>query len=264
MEAEDKISLADFELIAFDLDDTLTESKMPLDAEMSGLLARLLDKKLVAVISGASFNQLDKQFLGHLSATPDQLKNLYLLPTCGSALYYFQDDWKLAYIDRLSPEEKDRIMKAFDSAFQENNWKQPEKIYGDLIEDRESQITFSGLGGDAPLELKAVWDPDHEKRESLAAVLRRELPEFSIGFGGGTSIDVTRQGVDKASGLRRLSDHLGMSLERFLYVGDALYIGGNDDSVIQLEFLCIDVDNIGTTKKLIGDLLTGGNVTVSY
>jgi phosphomannomutase len=36
----------------------------------------------------------------------------------------------------------------------------PEMVWGELIEDRGSQITFSAIGQQAPLEEKKRWDPD--------------------------------------------------------------------------------------------------------
>jgi len=39
------------------------------------------------------------------------------------------------------------------------------KICGELIEDRGSQITYSGLGQFAPLAEKVKWDPDFSKRK---------------------------------------------------------------------------------------------------
>jgi phosphomannomutase len=53
-------------LIIFDLDGTLAESKLPLDAEMAALLARLLEVVKVAVISGGAWAQYEKQVLSHL------------------------------------------------------------------------------------------------------------------------------------------------------------------------------------------------------
>src|SRR3989338_10187829 len=70
------------ELVVFDLDKTLSESKQPMDDEMAGLLRTLLDAKRVAVISGGSFKQFQKQFVPQL--TNGKLTNLYLFPTCGS------------------------------------------------------------------------------------------------------------------------------------------------------------------------------------
>ena len=47
-------------------------------------------------------------------------------------------------------------------------------------------------------------------------------------MGGTTSIDVTKPGVDKAYGVYKLRDQLGISLAEMLFVGDAIFVGGND------------------------------------
>src|SRR3546814_9764419 len=64
---------------------------------------------------------------------------------------------------------------------------------------------LSALGQQAPLDAKEQWDPDFAKRKAIQAELIQRLPGFSIKMGGTTSIDVTREGVDKAYGLERLS-----------------------------------------------------------
>jgi len=61
------------------------------------------------------------------------------------------------------------------------------KLVFDL--DRGSQITFSALGQQAPLDEKSGWDPDFVKRKSLKAILDTIIPEFSVRIGGATSID---------------------------------------------------------------------------
>ncbi|RJE18843.1 HAD-superfamily hydrolase subfamily IIB [Aspergillus sclerotialis] len=47
-------------------------------------------------------------------------------------------------------------------------------------------------------------------------------------MGGATSIDITKAGVDKGYGLQRLRDASGIPLERILFIGDAIFPGGND------------------------------------
>jgi phosphomannomutase len=73
-------------LIVFDLDGTLAESKAPIDAEMAALLSSLLGCAKAAVISGGNWPQFQKQVLSHLPHD-GHLKNLFLLPTCGTKFY---------------------------------------------------------------------------------------------------------------------------------------------------------------------------------
>lgn len=104
-----------------------------------------------------------------------------------------------------------------------------EKVWGEIIEDQGSQITFSALGQQAPLDEKDKWDPDFTKRKKIKAILDTFIPEFSVRMGGATSIDVIKPGIDKAYGVRKLRDILGISLKEMIFIGDALFVGGNQN-----------------------------------
>ena len=83
-------------LIVFDLDGTLAESKSSIDVEMAKLLDALLNIVKVSVISGGAWLQFEKQVLAHLSHD-ERLKNLSLLPTCGTKFYKYGSKWELLY-----------------------------------------------------------------------------------------------------------------------------------------------------------------------
>jgi phosphomannomutase len=213
-------------LIVYDLDGTLAESKSSLDAEMAALLHDLLGVAKVAVISGGGWPQFEMQLLSHLPHD-ERLLHLSLLPTCGTKFFQYNGDWKLLYSEDLTPGEKEKITSSLNEAVAAGGFK-PEKVWGEVIEDRGSQITFSALGQQAPLDEKDKWDPGFDKRKKMKATLDTLIPEFSVRMGGATSIDVTKPGIDKAYGIRKLRDVLGISLREMIYVGDALFPGGND------------------------------------
>jgi hypothetical protein len=93
-------------LIIFDLDGTLAESKSDLDREMATLLARLLGTVDVAIISGGAWGQFEKQVLAFLPHD-ERLKRLFLLPTCGTKFYRFDEAWKKLYSEDFTGEEKE-------------------------------------------------------------------------------------------------------------------------------------------------------------
>lgn len=238
-------------LIVFDLDRTLSESKQPMDDEMAALLRRLLGIKQAAVISGGSFAQFQKQFVPKLSEG-EHLTRLHLFPTCGSAFYrYTEGRWQNVYTELLSPEEKVRILRAFEDMFKETGFTRPEMVYGELIEDRGTQITFAAFGSTAPLAVKSVWDPDRKKRLNMVAVLTRLIPEFEIRTGGTSSIDVTKKGIDKAYGIFQMEKHLGILKKEMVFVGDDLGDGGNDHPVIATGVSIIEVAGPADTKQII-------------
>ncbi len=248
--------LPHYELVAFDLDGTLTESKSPLDEEMAKLIVELLKNLKVSVISGASLSQYQRQFLGHLPASPNELRNLFILPTDGITHCEFDAGWRCEHDYEFTEEEKQTIYKAFEKALKDAGYTPPQKMYGDMIEDRGAQITFSALGMSAPYEEKKVWDPDHKKREHIISFMKPLLSDFSVHIGGSTSIDVTRHNIDKAYGLTQLLKRLNLEPERMLFVGDELFVDGNDAPALTLGCECRQVAGPEETKKLIRELLT--------
>ena len=245
-------------LVSFDLDGTLTESKAPMTSEMGQRLCRLLDKFLVAVISGGSFGQFEKQFIGFFQCSKEKFCNLFLLPTNGSAMYRFNGDkWVALYAELLTVDERKRIFDAFRLAFKETAFVPEKKIYGDLIEDRGTQVTFSGLGQLAPVELKKKWDPDRSKRMKIKKRLDFYLPDLEIRVNSSSSIDITRKGIDKGYGMTRCLEYLKLTPSEAIFFGDGLFPGGNDEAVIRTGIKTIAVSGPSEAAAHIDKLLTG-------
>ncbi len=241
-------------MIAFDLDGTLAESKQPIGEEMQGLIKRLLDVAQVAVISGGDWPQFETQVVQRLPKDADVSK-LWILPTTGAKMYRFQESkWSSVYKEDFTPDERDKVLKAIKEAVKEAGLTE-EKTWGEQIEDRGSQITFSGLGQEAPLDAKKAWDPDFKKRKKLQETASTSLPNLSVKVGGSTSIDITREGVDKAYGMRKLEEHSGVSQADMLFMGDAIYPGGNDDAVRQAGIDVIKVRDVTETATAIAAVI---------
>ena len=213
-------------LIVFDLDGTLAESKSSLDTEMDGLLSALLGVVKVAVISGGNWPQFERQLLSNIHHD-ERLKNLFLLPTCGTKFFQYKSGWKQLYSEDFTNKETEKIIRSLNQAIGLLAFK-IEETWGAQIEDRGSQITFSALGQQAPVDEKKKWDPDFAKRKKMKALLDNLIPEFSVRLGGATSVDVTKPGIDKAYGIGKLCDTLGIAIQEMVFIGDALFPGGND------------------------------------
>jgi phosphomannomutase len=240
-------------LVVFDLDGTLAASKSSIDAEMATLFNRLLDTIKVAVISGGDWPQFQKQVLSHLANDKD-LSDLSILPTCGTKFYRYEKGWNKIYSEDFSGEQKEKIISSLKKAIEQSGLK-PEKVWGEQIEDRGSQITLSALGQEAPLKEKVKWDPDFAKRKKMKAILDPLIPGFSVRLGGSTSIDVTKPGIDKAYGIRKLRDILGIAIEEMIFVGDALFPGGNDYPAEQAGVISIRVRDPHETKRVIETII---------
>jgi HAD superfamily hydrolase (TIGR01484 family) len=244
------------ELVVFDLDGTLAESKSALDPEMGAWLRALLEVVKVAVISGGDWPQFESQLLRGLPADA-VLENLLLLPTSGTKFFAYESGWKRIYADDFSDAEKEKIIAALEQVTSAPEFS-VQTTWGERIEDRGSQITFSALGQQAPLEAKKAWDPDFEKRQRMKPLIERLIPEFSVRLGGSTSVDVTKPGIDKAYGIRKLRDILEIATTDMIFVGDALFPGGNDYPARETGAVCIEVKGPEETKLVIETIVACG------
>jgi phosphomannomutase len=236
-------------LIVFDLDGTLAPSKSAVDDEMAHLLRSLLALVKVAIISGGDFPQFQQQVLAHLPADSN-FANLSILPTDGTKFFSYDDGWHKLYSDDLSDEQKQKIIDALQQAVAQSGF-EPKEHWGERIEDRGTQITYSALGQQAPLDAKKQWDPDFAKRKKIAATLKTMLPDFAVNLGGTTSIDVTPPGIDKAYGIRKLRDNLQIGIDQMLFIGDAIFPGGNDYPALQAGVDSIRVRDPEETKHVV-------------
>lgn len=250
-------------LVAFDLDDTLAPSKSPVDEQMLDVFARLLGRTTVAVISGGNFEQFEMQLVARLEefgrnggVDEAALERLHLLPTCGTRYERRESgSWRTMYQENLTPEERDAALLALrEEAVRLGLWHTD--TWGEVLEDRGSQVTFSALGQQAPVDAKAAWDPTGEKKNMLRAAVAERLPHLEVRSGGSTSVDITRRGIDKAYGMRKLAELTGISLDDMLFVGDRLDPDGNDYPVLAMGVKCQAVDGWQDTVVFLESLLS--------
>lgn len=248
-------------VIAFDLDDTLAVTKSAISDRMSELLGELLKTHQVCIISGGWLPQFEKQVIDNLNIEHHYLQNLHLMPTCGTRYYRYNDidkKWKLIYAEDLSDKERKDIIRIVEEAAKAMNlW--TDNPYGEIIEDRQSQISISMLGQKAPAEKKYEWyEKNNAKRLKLRAVIDEKLPDFEVRAGGTTTLDITRIGIDKAYGMEKLINELEVSKDEILFVGDKLQEGGNDYPVKAFGIDCIEVRNHEDTELVIETVLKLG------
>lgn len=242
--------------VIFDLDGTLAKSKSPLESAVGELLEKLAERVPVAVMSGGSYKQFGMQFLSGMPIASADRK-LYLFPDSAAQCYVWEaGEWKLHYDNSFSDTERAKIMQALHDALAETGFDTPpEQLWGEQTEDRGAEISWSALGQEAPYEVKKDWDPDRKKRTPLAASLQKRLPDFSIRMNASNTIDITRAGITKAYGIRQFSEMLTIPVFEMLYVGDALFPGGNDEVVKITGVRTQEVKGPEDTARVIEELL---------
>lgn len=245
-------------LIAFDLDDTLAVTKSEISDRMSMLIAQLLEYYDVCIITGGTFDQIEKQVVKRIEIPKRHMGRMHLMPTCGTRYYRYdtlEEKWRMQYSEDLSKEQKEKIIAALETTAKELGiW--CDTPAGEIIEDRYSQITMSALGQQATPEDKYTWA---EKYKEVRPVYRDKvaelLPDLEVRIGGTTSTDITLPGVDKAYGMRKLIDVLDISQDEILFLGDKLQEGGNDYPVKAMGIDSIEVDGWETTAYVVEGIL---------
>ena len=244
-------------LIAFDLDDTLAITKSPISDRMAELLEKLLQFYDVCVITGGSIEQIKKQVADRLEIDALLLRKLHLMPTCGTRYYRYEENsngWKQQYAEDLSPEQKKRIIAVLEEAARNLGYWE-EKPAGEIIEDRGSQVTYSALGQQATPEAKYAWDKDGTKKHAIRNYAAEKLDDLEVRVGGTTSIDVTTIGIDKAYGMKKLIEALGISKDEILFIGDKLEEGGNDYPVKAFGIDTISVEGWENTAHVLDGVI---------
>lgn len=244
--------------VIFDLDETLAVSFNPPSELMLARLYELQKALPVAIMSGAGLDRIQRDVIAHLPEIPT---NLMLFPNSSSQCFLLKEGvWEQVYSHLLSDEERDTIKGVLRTALVEDEDLKSTTVYGQQIVDREAQIAFTGVGQDAPTDVKAAWDPNAEKRLRVARVLKEKLPEFDILIGGASTIDITRKDTNKSYGVRWYAEYLMTTPDRLLYVGDALYPGGNDEVVISTGIQTRTVANPSETPGIVDEVLAACNI----
>jgi HAD superfamily hydrolase (TIGR01484 family) len=198
----------------FDMDNTLTRSSTPITSEMKTLLQELPCD--IVVTSGQSAENIKKQ-----------LDNLpcYVLGQNGNEAWF---DTELLWNDALVEAERKEILAHI--ALLPRTWEVPDE--NDLIEDRGCSICYSLLGHHAPIEQKEKFDPEQVKRLNLLREYPLTSDTIEVKIGGTTTFDYIKKGRNKGYNITRLCEYKSWKNDNCLYFGDALFPGGNDETVI--------------------------------
>ncbi len=196
------------------MDGTVTRSRSKITQEMKDLLTSLPQD--VIIVSGANAQQMVFQMDG----TP-----CYMLCQNGNhALHGDQELWR----DDLTPQETAEIEAHIASL--PRTWDVPDP--NDLVEHRGSQVSFSVYGHHASVAEKERFDPDQAKRKAMLAASPLVSETVEVKIAGTCTLDYFRKGRNKGYNVARLIEQMGWNTDECLYFGDAIYPGGNDETVI--------------------------------
>ena len=210
----------------FDLDNTLTRSKSHIAPEHTSILKKLISLADVIVVSGHA----EKDIKAHLEG----VSGFYTMGQNGNVAK--MPDGTIIWERKLSPDQVEAIHRFIAKARTHLAYKVENE--NDIIEDRGAQIAFSLIGHHLNQDIKDAFDPDHAKRKKLLEDLVADVAELrdkhkvDVLIAGTTNLDIIEYGKNKGFNIAAFIEKIGWKKEDCLYIGDALFPGGNDETVI--------------------------------
>lgn len=211
----------------FDLDNTLTRSKSLIEPAHADILRTLCDRADVIVVSGHPQNDIR----AHLGQGLDG--KYYILAQNGN---FAQDrNGSIIWERKLSAAQTEAVHAFIKKA--RAHLALSVRDENDIVEDRGCEIAYSLIGHHERIETKEAFDPDHKKRTQLLADMHDDVEKLGrenvdVVIGGTTVLDFIEKGKNKGYNITQFTLARGWNKNDCIYLGDALFPGGNDETVI--------------------------------
>jgi len=225
----------------FDVDGTLTPSRLPIDKKFELFFLDWMKDKKVYLVTGSDRDKTIEQVGEKIWKNCTRVYQ-----SCGNAVY--EKGELIRQLDfKLTPE----LQKLLDEFMLWSEWSEK---YGNHIEERIGLINFSTIGRDCSQnerERYGEWDKKVNERESFCSIIEDKFPEIEASVGGQISIDIYPKGKNKG----QILDEIEGSITFF---GDKCEPGGNDYPLVEKIFYLIDEHTIHQVKgwKHTYELLT--------
>ena len=235
------------QVIAMDLDGTLTQHKQPL-SPLTRATLEALGKRYRLLMVGA----------GQVQRIFNQMEHFPIDIIGNYGMQYATYNAQTGGLDM----QRDEVIPAGDRGTIEARVTALREKYGytefagDNVEYHPSGcLTFPLLGTKAAQADKLAFDPDRAKRRRIYAQVCAAFPEYCVFVGGSSSFDMAPRPYNKLYALDLYCREQGIAHENVLFIGDDYGTGGDDESVYlsDVPFLC--VDDYTTFPALVQPLL---------
>lgn len=205
----------------FDVDGTLTKSRLRIDKKTKEALKNLRSKVYLAFVGGSDLNKQKEQ-------VGDEILELFdfSFPENGVVFYKGEEIVSSESVVKFLGEDVYKSFVNFSLKYLAE-MDLPIKR-GTFIELRTLMINLCPIGRNCSQEERLNFfenDKKFEYRKKMVDALRNEFDKFGLQFsiGGQISIDVFPKGWDKTYCLQHLKD-----FENIIFFGDMVNEGGND------------------------------------
>ena len=234
------------EVIAFDLDGTLTQHKEPLGEENRRVLDALRRRYRLVMVGAGQVGRIFKQ----MGEYPIDIIGNYGLQY---ARYDEASGMLQTVRDLQLPCDRESVDRRIAALRRQFGW---EQFAGENVEFHPSGcVTFPVLGTRAAQQDKLAFDPDRKKRRAVYEQVVQDFPEYHVFVGGSSSFDMAPRPYNKYYALAEYCRELGISHDRVVYMGDDYGLGGNDESVYRSDIKFITVDDYRAFPQRAEELL---------
>ena len=218
----------------FDVDGTLTPSRLPMTKKFQKFFGKWLKKNKFYLVTGSNIEKLQEQMCFY------DIEAEGIFTCCGNQ--FWRPDPSIVNISaELIYENKfelsTKLKNTLEVILMSNQY--PHR-YGNHIEDRGSMVNFSIVGRNCTQEQREdffEWDEEKGERKKISTFLKHKFPELDAVIGGQISIDIYPKGNDKSQILEHVdydfSIPFGEPVE-YIFIGDRTMEGGNDYPLAKL------------------------------
>lgn len=234
------------QLVAFDLDGTLTQHKTPLSEETRAMLDALAARYRLLMVGAGACARIHRQMGGY----PIDIIGHYGMQ-CAA---YNQDTHALdLYEESTAPVDRETVEQRVSMLREQLGCT---TFAGDPVEYHASgMLTFPLLGTKARIEDKLAFDPDRSKRAPMYPAVRDAFDDYTVYLGGSSSFDIVPRPFGKHYALTRYCERHQIPTDAVVYVGDDYGPGGNDEDIYRSDIRFICVDDYRTVRDRIAPLL---------
>merc|ERR1712130_578809 len=231
-------------LLLFDVDGTLTESRLTIKPSMWNLLKDAKTKLYLGIVGGSDYPKQQEQ-LGGTEA--GDVRNFFDFVFSENGLCAWENGKALNSHNLKKELTESEIADFVDFSLTYIAGLKLPKKRGTFVEFRSGMINVSPVGRNCSQEERIEFfefDKKEKVREKMIEEFQKKLPELAkklkCSIGGQISFDVFPHGWDKTYCLRFVKDK---NFKEIHFFGDKTYQGGNDYEIFE------DDRTIGHTVK---------------
>jgi phosphomannomutase len=210
-------------IFIFDVDGTLTPSRLPMTKEFQDFFSIWSQLNKFYLVTGSDLPKLQEQMCFF------DIEAERIFTCCGNQMWIPnpsvpQDSAELLYDNKFKVPKK--LKKLLGTIL--SNSQYPYR-YGNHIENRGSMVNFSIVGRDCTQEQREEYfkyDNEKGERKIIAQAVREKFPELDAVIGGQISIDIYPKGNDKSQVLEHIEKLHPTG--KIIFIGDGIENGGND------------------------------------